>query len=69
MLTDLPKGEEVVGQSLGQIVKREWPLERSGVKKVNGLSLRDRSRIRRGKVLRSRGPFGGFKRILQLKLQ
>lgn len=61
-LIGLLRGGAVGGQFLGRIGGREWRLEKIGVKRAIEQSQGGRSRIRRVKVFRDRGLFGGVRR-------
>jgi len=64
----LRAGEEG-GQFLGRTVEIELRLRRSEVRRVSGLSLRDQTRIHRGRVFHGQGLFGGVRRRRQQELK
>ena len=51
-----------VGRFLGRIEEIKWRLEKIEVRKAGGLILGGQSHIRKGKVFRGQGLFGGVKK-------
>lgn len=62
MEVDLPKGEVGGEQFPGRIAGRGWQLERSGVRRGGGLNQEGQTRIRKGRVSRSRATLGGVRK-------